>query len=256
MSHCIAINENYQGLNPVVFGYEEHDSNHCCGPAIRTNWLIHFIVSGVGYFKKNGEEWHVTAGDMFVIAPFEETLYRADPKNPWSYIWIGFTSSDDLPVNLDPVIKCPAAIEIFEKMKECEFLTVGRSAFLAARLWDLFSLLSQETSKHEDYIKSALDYIHEDYMSGITVEEVAERVHLERTYFSVLFKKKTGITPKEYLKNYRMSMAASLLSRGDVPVSVAAHSVGYSDIFTFSKMFKKHFGISPREYVSNAKKNI
>ena len=256
MYRCIAINDNYQGLNPVVFGYEDCAPGHFYGPAIRTYWVIHYVVSGSGCFRKNGEEWKINAGEMFVIAPDEETYYKADLNNPWSYIWIGFTSTVDLPKSLDSVVNCPAAIEIFEKMKECEPLTVGRSAFLAARLWDLFSLLSENSGKNENYIKGALDCIHGEYMTGISIEEVADRVHLERTYFSALFKKKMGVTPKGYLQNYRMSMAASLLSKGSVSVSVAAHSVGYSDVFAFSKVFKQHFGVSPREYVANSKKFV
>ena len=85
-------------------------------------------------------------------------------------------------------------------------------------------------------------------MNGITVEEIAKKLNLDRTYFSTLFKRKTGVSPKQYLLDYRMSIAASLILKNDITVSVAAYSVGYSDIFTFSKMFKKHFGVSPKEY--------
>ena len=85
-------------------------------------------------------------------------------------------------------------------------------------------------------------------MNNITVESIAKYVNLERTYFSVLFKKHTGISPKQYLLNYRMKIAAELLTKNSSSVSVIANSVGYTDIYNFSRMFKKHFGVAPRTY--------
>lgn len=248
MHNVIVRDEGYTDINPVEFGYEACEKSHFFGPAVRTYRLIHFVVSGFGIFRIRDKEYKVRPGEMFVIPPYVETYYEADSEKPWSYIWIGFTGTDKLTDKLTDVIRCPEALEIFNAMKNCEAFSDGRTAYLAARLWDLFSLLSGNENSRNDYIETALDCIHTEYMYDITVEEIAKRVNLERTYFSVLFKKKTGASPKQYLLNYRMSIAASLLRNKNIPVSVVAYSVGYSDIFTFSKMFKKHFGISPAKY--------
>ena len=254
MSHIVIIsNEHYSGLNPIHFGYEDCKKGHFFGPAVRQYWLIHFVVSGFGIFRTNGKEYRVNQGEMFVIPPYEETYYEADKDNPWSYIWIGFTVTDGLPTDLPEVIKCPGALTVFNSMKDCEALSHGRSAYLTAKLWELFSLIAEGEKKQNDYIKNALDCINTDYMYGITVDEIAKRIHLDRTYFSVLFKKKMGITPKRYLQNHRMSIAASLIVNKNISISVAAYSVGYSDVFTFSKVFKQHFGLSPTQYVKQTK---
>lgn len=246
--YSVVSDEGYLGLNPIQFGYENCEKSKFFGPAVRTHWLIHFVVSGFGIFKIGDKEYNLKPGEMFVIPPYKETYYEADNKNPWSYIWIGFTSTGELPYGLTDVVKCPEAFEIFDKMKECEAFSAGKSAYLAARLWDLFAVLSGKENNRNDYVKTALDLIHNEYMNGITVEEIAKKLNLDRTYFSTLFKRKTGVSPKQYLLDYRMSIAASLILKNDITVSVAAYSVGYSDIFTFSKMFKKHFGVSPKEY--------
>ncbi len=249
----IISNEQYNGLNPVLFGYQNCKKAHFFGPAVRTYWLIHFVVSGFGFYKIHDREYTVGPGEMFVIPPFEETYYQADAKNPWSYIWIGFTAEQDLPARLDDVIRCPEALAVFNDMKACSDMTNGKSAFLSARLWDLFALLLGNEGHHSDYIERALDCIHSEYMEGVTVEEIARRLSLDRCYFSTMFKKKVGVSPKQYLLNYRMSMAASLMIDNGKSVSVAASSVGYTDIFNFSKMFKRHFGVNPSDYVRRRK---
>lgn len=253
MHDIIVANENYSGLNPVLFGYEDCSASHFFGPAVRTHWLIHFVVSGFGYYKIGEREYNIGPGEMFVIPPYEETFYKADRENPWSYIWIGFTSDSPLPAELKDTVRCPEALGIFNAMKSCSETEKGRSAFLSARLWDLFALLLGNEKNETDYVDKALDCMHSEYMNGITVEQIALRLNLDRCYFSSLFKKKTGTSPKQYLLNYRMSVALSLMLDKNMSVSVAACSVGYSDIFNFSKMFKRHYGMSPNEYIRKKK---
>ena len=192
---------------------------------------------------------------MFVIPPFVETYYEADVKNPWNYIWIGFTSNSPVTEYLSDVIVCPEAEKIFHQMKSCEDYSMGRSTFLCARLWDLFVLiLEKEKETDSDYIQTALDCIHSEYMHNITITELSQRLNLDRTYFSYIFKKKMGISPKEYLLNHRMNTAAALIKNKAISISSVARSVGYSDLYIFSKMFKRHFGISPVKYRSGQKK--
>ena len=249
MVHVVIVSdEGYSDLNPMQFGYETCESGHFYGPAIRTHWLIHFVVSGFGIFRINGNEYKIRPGEMFIIPPYVETYYEADKNNPWNYIWIGFTTSSHLPDSLPHTLKLPEAAEVFNAMKNCEDFTEGRSAFLSARLWDLFALILGRSNSRNDYVKAALDCIHSEYMTGITVEEIANRLNIERTYFYTLFKKKVGISPKQYLLNHRMNIAATLIKDQSISVSIAGYSVGYTDIFTFSKMFKKHFGLSPKQY--------
>lgn len=249
MYHCVIIkDEEFSDLNPVQFGYENCNKSHSFGPAIRTHWLIHYVISGFGIFKIRDKEYNVKPGEMFVIPPYIETYYEADSVNPWSYIWIGFTTTREVTEKLLDVIKYPEAEKIFSSMKNCESFSNGRSAYLSARLWDLFALLSENGNNKYGHVDKALQFIHSNYMHDITVEKIAQHLNLDRTYFSVIFKNKTGLSPKQYLLNYRMSIAATLITKKHIAISVVANSVGYSDLYTFSKMFKRHFGVSPSNY--------
>lgn len=248
------IDKKYPYLNPVQFGYRNCVKSHFCGPMIRTYWIIHYVVSGKGIFKINNKVYTLKKGDMFVIPPYIETYYEADAEKPWSYIWIGFTCDGNLPANLTDTIHLPKAIQIFESMKFCSQLENGKTEFLCSKLWELFSMIMDFQSEKTDYIECALNLIHIEYMNGITVKDVADRLNLERTYFSALFKRKTGISPSKYLNDYRMKLAKDFIINKKLSITVTAYSVGYTDIYTFSKSFKKHFGLSPRKYIEQKTK--
>lgn len=254
MANIIIPSKRLTPLSPVRFGYDNCKKSHSYGPAMRTHWLIHFVVSGFGIFKIDGKEYHISPGEMFVIPPYVETYYKADAENPWSYIWVGFTVDNKPPVPLSDVIFCPEAHSVFNAMKSCNMMTTGISEFMNARLWDLFYLLMTKSAPQPNYVEKALDYIRSEYMNDITVDQIANFLNLSRVYFSTIFKEKMGVSPKQYLLNYRMSIAALMLTNTPTSVSVIANSVGYNDIFNFSKMFKRHYGVSPKNYTVQHKK--
>lgn len=249
----IVIDMNYGGLNPVQFGYETCDPSHSFGPAVRTHWLLHYIVSGFGVFVRQGTTHRVGPGEIFVIPPYMETYYEADRDTPWKYIWIGFTTEDELPAILSqPVINCPGAGVPFQEMFHCQNMENGRSAFLSGCLWKLMGILLEQGKPVADYIHKAIHFMHAEYVHGITVKEIADRLNLDRSYFSTVFSQRMGASPQEYLINLRLTRAADLMiTHGESP-STAAISVGYPDLYHFSKIFKKHFGLSPRAYIKNA----
>ena len=248
----IIINKNYKGINPVQFGFESCEHSHGFGPATRTHWLFHFVVSGKGVFQINEKEYVLSGGMMFVIPPFVETYYEADSEDPWEYIWVGFTGTPPLP--LKDIYHIPGALRIFQHMKACHDLHNGKTEFILAQLWELFSFLMEERRTKEDPVDTVLNLIHAQYMTPLTVAQMAESAHLERTYFSKIFSEKMGISPQQYLIEHRMKQAKTFLSLG-YSVTTTAISVGYSDIYNFSKIFKQRFGESPSHYQSARLKN-
>ena len=169
------IDKHLYPINPVQFGYQNCEKSHAFGPAIRTHFLIHYVVSGCGTFRKNGHEYKVSQGEMFVIPPWVETYYEADDTTPWSYIWIGF-ETESLPVPLMDVISCPNALPVFIDMKRCEEFESGRNLFLLSKIWEMLSLVENLNSEKRGYVDSAKSFIHSQYMMGIGVDEVARHV--------------------------------------------------------------------------------
>lgn len=248
----LIINEYYQGLNPVQLGQERCEPCHSYGPAVRTHWLLHYVVSGYGRFVKQGRTYLVRPGETFVIAPYEETYYEADAVNPWHYIWLGFTG--DLPCKLDvAVLHAPALGDIFTDALQCSGMNRGKSAFLSGKLWQLFSCLLEENKSDCDYVSQAIHCMKLEYADGITVTEIARRLNLNRSYFSALFKERTGSAPQAYLTALRIEKAIELMVKYGKTPSVAAVSTGYRDVYNFSRMFKRHTGMSPRIYLNQAR---
>ena len=83
----------------------------------------------------------------------------------------------------------------------------------------------------------------------MTVNDIANRLHVTRTYFSQMFKDRVGVSPKKYLNEVRMEKAAELLTKNNSSITFVADSVGFSDVFIFSRAFKNYYHCSPTEYI-------
>ncbi len=250
----IVINEKYPGLNPVQFGYEECVPSHSFGPCVRSHWLLHYVVSGCGIFEREGKIHTVNPGEIFVIPPYLETYYEADAKKPWHYIWIGFTTDKDLPEEFSkPIISMSGLGSVFTDMMNCHDMERGKSAYLCACLWRLISTILESSKSKADYVEKALNCMQAEYANDISVNDIAQRLNLDRSYFSVLFRSKIGVPPGQYLMNLRLEKAAELMLTHRESPTAAALSCGYPDIYHFSKAFKKKFGCSPRAYCKSKK---
>ena len=245
-------NQQFQDINPRICGWEACEPSHKYGPAVRNYWLIHYIMDGEGIFRKGDTEYRLCASQMFVIRPGDLTYYEADAERPWRYIWIGFECNADIAQMLtEPVVTLPQGKPLFEALQKAEGMCAGKEAYLCAKIWELLYLISSDqknVGRKELYIQQAKNFIESEYMVGITVREVADRLGLDRSYFSNLFRASQGKTPQQYLNEVRMRQAATLLAGLGYSVTETAASVGYADVFAFSRTFKKFYGISPSEY--------
>lgn len=102
--------------------------------------------------------------------------------------------------------------------------------------------------KNNDLIKKAIQYISQNFSTGITLNDVAEHVHLNPAYFSTVFKQATGSSFKEYLNMVRIEESKRLLAATGYSIIDISVAVGFEDQSYFSKVFKKYTGLTPKQY--------
>ncbi len=84
--------------------------------------------------------------------------------------------------------------------------------------------------------------------ANLTVEYLGDQVGLSRVHLFRKLKALIGLTPSEFIKDFRMKHARQLLATGKFRVADVASQVGFQDPQYFSKVFKKETGKSPSEY--------
>ena len=259
----IILNKGLKPINPLICGKEECIQAHSFGPATREYWILHFVVSGKGRFKTKSGNYNVGSGDVFVIRPYEVTYYEADELDPWTYVWIGFEADMPLPGILmsNDVIQARFLRELFISAVDNDYFNDGDTngayeQYLCGLIWQMIGMLTNRTTQSgigSNYVEKAISIIRSEYQNDITVSSIANRLHINRSYFCEIFKRVTGVSPKKYIHALRMRRAARLLIMRSLSVTVTASSVGFPDVFAFSRAFKSYYGVSPTEYVEKYK---
>lgn len=106
-------------------------------------------------------------------------------------------------------------------------------------------------TKNIEIIQKAVNYANEHFDQPLTLDDVAEQVHLNPSYFSTLFKKETGVGFSDYLAKVRIERSKALLKDRRHSIMAVAILVGFEDQSYFSKVFRRLTGISPKTYRNN-----
>lgn len=114
-------------------------------------------------------------------------------------------------------------------------------------------LIEKKTYKNLDSqrIKGMLDFIQKNYSNELTLKEIGEAVFIGERETLRCFARTIGISPIEYLKKYRVKVAANLLTTTDLPVTEICIQCGFNSPSYFSKSFQRVFNVTPREYRKN-----
>lgn len=147
------------------------------------------------------------------------------------------------PVYIDKVSSAFAyKIEQLNSISECTGL-----------MSEIFRSYCRLVRKHsiKDYspiVQKTIVIIESDLSANLTLSTLAEQQSLSAGYLSALFKKETGKTVTEYIREKRIKHAAYLLSTTHLQIQTVALHCGIMDVQYFSKTFKKQMGKTPKEY--------
>ena len=247
-------------------GFAQCEPLHSYGPASRPNYIIHYIMDGKGIYQVGEKKYKLSKGQGFLIEPEELTFYQADQEEPWSYLWVGVGGTgakkfiQDIGLNSQQrIFRCADGEklnEIVMDMMKHTRSTVSDLYYLQGKLYELFSVLAadavieelMEENKENRYIQEAVTYIRNHYAAGLTVEELAGYLGVNRSYLYTLFKNKLQLSPKEFLTKFRISRAREQLILTEESVENIAVACGYHSTLVFTKNFKQETGMTPTEF--------
>ncbi len=106
----------------------------------------------------------------------------------------------------------------------------------------------------DSQITKALKIMQSDVSKRWTVEELASKVGVCRSSFSIRFRESVHDTPANYLSKLRVEQAAAILKQGRRSIYDIARAVGYNSELGFTKAFRKEFSVTPSQFRDNFKK--
>lgn len=98
-----------------------------------------------------------------------------------------------------------------------------------------------------DRMNSAIDYIEKNLDDTISIDDVAKEAFCSSFHFQRMFYAILGITPADYVRRRRLTLAATELATGKVKVIDIALKYGYESPNAFTRAFRNMHGINPSE---------
>lgn len=230
------------------------------GPVIREVFIIECNVSGYGSVIINGKEFSFGPRECYVLFPGDTVVhtsyggdYRAgvycaiDGLNLGRYFkQAGIDSENPFAPKkvFDEILGWVAPM-----MEDLGKKDAGAAMRQASRIYGILGILLREktATASQSWVDIAIGLMETHYPDNLNVTGLAREVGLERSYFTTLFKEKTGLAPYQYLTTLRIQKACHLLENTDHPVAEISELVGLNPR-NFARLFKKETGSTPLEY--------
>jgi len=228
------------------------------------DWLLIMTLAGEGRIAAEVGDLRAKAPGLFLLAPGTTHDYGTARKaDGWEILWVHFKP----PAEWLELLRWPfaaAGIHAFEPSLSAEIesafrevcqLSVStgprRSQFAMNALERLLLLCESQLPHPErqldDRIHSAIEHIHGHLRLPLALDDLSERVHLSTSRFAHLFRKETGLAPRQYILIQRFQRARTLLEHTSLSIGEISIEVGM-DPFYMTKRFKAEVGKSPRQY--------
>ena len=240
-------------------GRLRNDGNGRCG--------FQYTIDGNGIFKDAKGEYEVGPGKGFlwqIDDPETVYYYPENSKNPWHFVYITFWNAQEMTDQLcsrfghvysiatqNPVISRIRNFRRFNgtmvEMPSGECLSIVSGIFS-----ELLASVMERSQENPSLciVRRAKKYIHEHLGDSFTLQDAAEFLKVSPEHLSRTFKKETGTSPIEYIKNEKISAACELLKSSPLSCKEILAKLGYENSSYFARIFRKSVGKSPNEYRS------
>lgn len=137
--------------------------------------------------------------------------------------------------------------DIYKQIRQCRSIQ-SLLGILTGVIDSIFKLISENKKQYSLIVREVNTYLHENFNKNITLQSLADYVHVNSSYLSRLFKKETGMSIIDTLNKLRIEKAKQLLMNPKNKIFEVASEVGIDDPTYFTHVFVKYAGISPKEY--------
>ena len=148
-----------------------------------------------------------------------------------------------------------AVIDALLNPEEGNPLSAAKAAFAVASILTGIAQAAAETEgktgavgMRQSHIATAMDIIDKDYASDISLQTLADRLHLTKTYICHIFRDVLGMTVSQCVHARRIRAARILLLETSAPVAEIAEQVGFGSVNYFTKCFRAEEGLTPSQY--------
>lgn len=246
-------------------GRQDCSDMHSWGPGIRTCYILHYIIRGGGTFIKGNKSYSLTAGESFLIRPFDNIAYYPDKDDPWEYTWLEFNGEKYVSLlhrtafaRDDCIIGAISRETIMPLFDIINGKNIGMQRYtvggMASAILGLYADTFENRAKSDENacFDSARILIENNfYKPDFDLSAICDTLCISRATLHRCFVRVCSTPPGAYLAKYRLDRARDFLERG-FSVKSTALSCGFSDSLYFSKVFKASVGISPGKYKRNA----
>ncbi len=261
---------NTYSLTCESFGTPKEANGFFWGPGVRNVYILHYCLSGRGYYKVGEKKHTVEAGQCFLILPHTYVHYYPDPDEPWEYTWVDFYGREaaELLEKCSLSTAAPVSEKTDGRIAEL-FLALGESRSAPPSVKDVRNsaylrlIIAELIERHPansvkdvrgSIARRGAEYIEANLHSpALSVEAVAEHLCISRSSLYRHFISEFHLTPIEYVAERRIKRACLLLTESELSVKNIAYSVGISDSLYFSKVFSRIMRTSPTKYRAKAR---
>lgn len=266
----------YSFLYGVMPDYYPSIGLHC-----HPEFELFIFAEGQCRFQLGESFFTAKAGDVVLVQP--NVLHGAEPINgekvtydialfhpqlmtggiedrAYQEIWLPLINGDlnvDAPINMEHPYYTQI-LNVAEHTVTCvRNPNIPNELLLRSSLMNLFFLLldsgsirskSELLSQNDSVLVPVTDYIKANYAEALTVEILADIVHLSKSYFMGLFRKIYGMSAIAYVHHVRIKAVCDLLKHTDESITEIAIRCGYPSVANFNRHFKKEVGMTPGEY--------
>lgn len=96
-------------------------------------------------------------------------------------------------------------------------------------------------------LEHVLDYMNSHYTEKLMLPQMAERIHMNPSYFSTLFHKTTGESFKSYIVRLRIKKAHEMIIQSNENIATIAFACGFTNMANFYRLYEKYIGHTPKE---------